>query len=78
MSEDLIETGEAARILGKSKNWVTQLVRRGELAGEQRTVRGLPMWLLKRSDVEAFKEATKGRPKRGPQPGTKRDGRQDS
>lgn len=62
--EEWITTNEAAEILGTGRNWVAQLIRAGELPAERKMVRGGPMWLLKRSEVEAFKERTKDRPKR--------------
>lgn len=58
MSEDLIDTTEAGRVPGASKNWVTQLIRKGELAAEQRTLRGAPTWYLKSGDVETYLEET--------------------
>jgi excisionase family DNA binding protein len=62
--EEWITTSEAAEILGTGRNWVAQLIRNGDLPAEQKTVRGQPTWFLKRSDVEAFKEATRDRVKR--------------
>jgi excisionase family DNA binding protein len=62
--DEWITTTEAAEILGTGRNWVAQLIRNKELPAEQKTVRGQPTWFLKRSDVEAFQEATKDRVKR--------------
>ncbi len=49
-----IDTTEAAKILGVNQSRIRQLIRSGELKAEQKTARGLPYWLLRRTDVEEF------------------------
>ena len=50
--DDLIGPDKAARILGKSEQWVTTLLREGKLPGQRVGQR----WVLRREDVEAYKQ----------------------
>ncbi len=62
---EMIDTTEAAQILGVNQSRVRQLIRKGELPATQHIARGLPYWTLKRSDVEAYAAIPR---KRGPKP----------
>lgn len=49
---DLIGPEEAARILGKSRQWVTQLLRDEKLPGQKVGQR----WIIRREDVEKLRD----------------------
>lgn len=57
---DLIGPDEAAAILGKSRQWVTKLLRDSELPGQMVGQR----WVIRREDVEAYKVRKEAKQKR--------------
>ncbi len=48
--DDLLTSGQAAEVLGVSQQWVTTLIRRGELHGRRNP--GGRWWLVPRHEVE--------------------------
>lgn len=62
-NQEMIDTTEAAKILGVNQSRVRQLIRSGALSAEEKFARGQPYYELRRSDVEAFAKIPR---KRGP------------
>jgi len=56
---EMITTDEAARLRGTTGNAIRELIKRGKLQARKMYGR----WVLKRSDVLAFKSGKPGRPK---------------